>query len=66
MGMFDDPGTEERDDAHGFAQTAMETALGRENFRDGLEAMGGLTDAVLWLAAETRAARLDRRQEVGG
>jgi hypothetical protein len=57
----------ERDDAHDLAEQSMTSALGwetsdRQDIRDDLRELG---DAVRWLAAETRAARLDRGCEVG-
>jgi hypothetical protein len=54
---------QEAEEAHGFAETVMAQALDVEagGSRDLIEALDRAERTLVWLAAETRAARLQER-----
>jgi hypothetical protein len=59
--------SQERDDAHELAESLRDQALEGRQHLDPMERYAAeRADAIRWLAAETRAARLDRRCEIGG
>lgn len=48
------------DDAAGYAGACMARAIHPPRAQDGVEALNNVRDAIVWLAAETRAARIQQ------